>query len=55
MCLKRLIAAAMSGRIKFAQSRSLPMREKNGKALTLNGETRRSFVAGFADLGVDTK
>jgi hypothetical protein len=28
------------------------MREENGKALTPKGETRRSLVVGFANMGV---
>jgi hypothetical protein len=40
----------------FAQYRSLPMREENGKVITLEGEeSRRLFLVGLAYIGVDAK
>ena len=40
------------GRVMLAEYKSLPIRQENGKALTLRGESRRSFDEIFAAVGL---
>jgi hypothetical protein len=53
--LRRLITTVMSGRFMFAQYKSLPTREENGKALTPRVESLRSVDDCFAAMGLRAK